>query len=112
MDEPDEVLPPETAGTGEPPMQKLPPAFVANMWKPGQAPNPYGKSGDRGRMVALKIHDDCVIALANSLRRDHTPAAPVRARWRRRWLGASKGRRGRWRRHKTACPDRAGGRIP
>jgi hypothetical protein len=31
MTDPDEVLPPETAGTGEPPMQKLPPASVANM---------------------------------------------------------------------------------
>jgi hypothetical protein len=49
-------------------MQKLPPAFVANMWKPGQAPNPYGKSGDRGRMVALKILDD-ILAEAGTKKR-------------------------------------------
>ena len=68
MDEPDDVLPPETAGTGEPPMQKLPPAFVANMCRPGEAPS--APSG---------FHDDCVIALAlaNSLRREHAPAAPM-----------------------------------
>jgi hypothetical protein len=52
-----EVLPPEPAGTGEPHMQKLHPAFAAHMWKPGQAPNPWGKHGAQGRMAALGLLD-------------------------------------------------------